>query len=217
MLLRDCSFDMREFEDLTAHLCDKFHHVGARYATRRSEGDGFTTGVSSKNFILFGHSEGHYRPSLFLPDVCFFMCVVPPNVTGGETTLVDGVELLNLLPTSLCRKLEDQGVIYEFLWEPVRWQAEFGVTEEAELKAFFTRFPSARYTLSGGMLHMFYSAACHCTGARRLSCIRQRHSGPSSRDRQSTLCGIACPCQTVQPRLFRRRRVDPKRRDQHPH
>jgi hypothetical protein len=158
VLVRGGDSDIAGFEALTSRFCGQFHHAGARHALRQSEGDGFTTGVSPRNFILFGHSEGHYRPSLVLPDVCFFKCVVPPSVAGGETTLVDGVELLSRLPPALVRRFEDQGVIYEFSWEPARWQAEFGVTDEAGLKAFLARFPGARYTLSGGLLHMFYAA-----------------------------------------------------------
>lgn len=158
VLLRGGNFDLAGFEALTARFCDQFHHVGARYAMRRGQGDGFTTGVPLKNFILFGHSEGHYRPAFFLPDICFFMCIVPPSVAGGETTLVDGVELLRMLPAELCRRLEDVGVIYEFSWEPTRWQAEFGVTNKEELHTFLAGFSNARYTLSGDILHMFYSA-----------------------------------------------------------
>lgn len=158
VLLRGGNFDLAGFETLTAHFCDQFHHVGTRYAMRRNQGDGFTTGVPPKNFILLGHSEGHYRPAFFLPDICFFMCIVPPSVAGGETTLVDGVELLRRLPAELCRRLEDVGVIYEFSWEPTRWQAEFGVANKEELHAFLASFSHARYTLSDDILHMFYSA-----------------------------------------------------------
>jgi len=158
VLLRDGCFDLAGFEALTARICGQFHHAGARHALRRNGGDGFTTGVPPQNFILFGHSEGHYRPSLFLPDVCFFMCTVPPSVAGGETTLMDGVELLRMLPAELRRRLEDTGVIYEFSWEPARWQVEFGVTNEKELHAFLSNFSNARYTLSEDMLHMFYQA-----------------------------------------------------------
>ena len=158
VLLRGGNFDIAGFEALTARFCEQFHHVGARRAMRRDQGDGFTTGVAPKNFILFGHSEGHYRPAFFLPDICFFMCIVPPRVAGGETTLVDGVELLRMLPVQLCRRLEDVGGRYEFSWEPTRWQAEFGVANKEELHAFLASFANARYTLSDDILHMFYTA-----------------------------------------------------------
>ena len=125
---------------------------------RRDEGDGYTTGVPPNNFILLGHAEGHYRPSLALPDVCFFMCVVPPDAAGGETTLVDGVELLRMLPEDLRQRLETVGVVYEFSWEPLRWQVEFGVANSEALHAFLKRFPGARYTLVNDVLHMFYTS-----------------------------------------------------------
>lgn len=159
VLLRGNNIALAGFEALTARFCDRFHHSGARYATCKSEGDGFTTAVSSRNFILLGHAEGHYRPAAFWPDACFFMCQVPPTEAGGETTLIDAVELMNRLPDALSRRLEEQGVIYEFSWEPARWQAEFGVADEAELHAFLANYPGARYTLSSdGILHMFYPA-----------------------------------------------------------
>lgn len=157
LLVRGCKLDAAGFEKLTTHFCDRFHHVGARQATRCNVGDGFTTAVPSQNFILLGHSEGYYRPTLHLPDVCFFMCLIPPNVDGGETTLIDGVAMLNQLSPPLRQRLEAQGVIYECLWEPPRWRAEFDVADETALHAFLARFPAARYTLTDGLLHLFYA------------------------------------------------------------
>ena len=158
VLVRGSNLDPSGFETLTTHFCDRFHHVGARHALRRTEGDGLTTRVPSKNFILLGHSEGYFRPTTFLPDVGFFMCLVAPSEDGGETTLIDGVELLNQLNPALRQRLEQQGVIYEFMWEPARWLAEFDVKNETALRAYLQNFPNARYTLSKGALHMRFSA-----------------------------------------------------------
>jgi alpha-ketoglutarate-dependent taurine dioxygenase len=158
LLLRGGKPDLESFEALTRHFCSEFHEVGTRRALRRQAGDGFTTEVFRDNFILLGHAEGAYRPCPPAPEVCFFMCVTPPAVAGGETTLVDGVEMAQALPAALRARLERVGVIYECLWEPARWQAEFGVDSEAALAAMLSAQPDCRFSLDAGVLHLFYSA-----------------------------------------------------------
>jgi alpha-ketoglutarate-dependent taurine dioxygenase len=157
ILLNGNRFDLRAFEQLTRHFCQDFHQVGTRQALRQADGDGFTTEVFRDNFILLGHAEGTYRPYPPPPEVCFFMCVTPPAVAGGETTLVDGAEFLKAMPADLRNRLEHVGVIYECLWEVERWQAEFGIDTEAELKALLGSFPNIRFGLTDGVLNLFYS------------------------------------------------------------
>jgi hypothetical protein len=158
VLLRGRTLDLDAFEALTRHICGGFHVVGTRQALRQPAGDGFTTDVLPSNFILFGHAEGTYRPYPPPPEICFFMCVVPPAAPGGETTLIDGAQMLEAIPRDLRARLEAVGIIYECIWEPIRWQAEFGMDTEPALCALLERLPNVNFTLRDGNLRISYSA-----------------------------------------------------------
>ncbi len=158
VLLREQGYAGAGFLQLTEALCDVFHTVGARTSAAASAADSYTMAVPAGNYALLGHAESSFRPCAFIPDVCFFMCQVPPSVSGGETTFVDGVRLLQLLPDALRRRLQEQGVLYEFSWDAARWQAEFGVADESALRAFLDAFPHSHYRLEQGMLHMRHAA-----------------------------------------------------------
>lgn len=157
VLLRGRTLDLDTFEALTRHLCGAFHVVGTRHALRQATGDGFTTEVFQSNFILFGHAEGVYRPYPPPPEICFFMCAVPPASPGGETTLIDGEEMLEAIPRGLRERLEAVGIIYEYSWEPIRWQEEFGVDTEPALCALLDRLPNTKFSLTDGNLRISYS------------------------------------------------------------
>lgn len=156
LLIRGNALELDQFEDFTEKLCEKFHHVGGRRKVAAALRDGYTTHVPEKNTTIFTHSESRFRPCDAIPDTCIFYCVTPPDIAGGETTLVDGVEMLSLLPAELRMRFEEQGVIYGMSWEPARWTAEFNVQDESGLKAFLARFPDARYTLAGSILDLQY-------------------------------------------------------------
>lgn len=147
LLLRNQPLDIDHFEALSRGLCRGFHHVGTRRKRRAPRGDGYTTEVFRKNFRLLAHSEGTYRPHMPAPSTCFFLCQTPPAAEGGETTLVDGVEMAARMPPALRRRLREQGIIYECHWEPERWRAEFSVHTRAELRALLDRLDNVRYRL----------------------------------------------------------------------
>jgi hypothetical protein len=134
LLLRLDDVTLEGFENFSRSLCDEFHEVGTRAKLRRADGDGYTTEVFRANFILLSHSEGMYRPYPPPPDYCFFLCRTPPSAEGGETLVVDGVELFQALPTALAERFEQEGVIYSGLWTRERWQAELGVETQGEVE-----------------------------------------------------------------------------------
>lgn len=157
VLLRGHDLDLAAFESLTRDFCRDFYQAGTRQALRQTAGDGFSTEVFRGNFILFGHAEGAYRPYPSPPEVCFFMCLTPPLEAGGETTLIDGAAMLEAIPTGLRRRFEEVGVTYECLWDMERWQAEFGIGTETELKTLLASLPNIRFSLTEGSLQLFYS------------------------------------------------------------
>lgn len=158
VLLRLNQADLENFERLTRGLCNDFHEVGTRQALRQQAGDGYTTEVFRDNFILLGHAEGTYRPYPPPPEICFFMCITAPVAAGGETTVIDGAAMLRAIPEPLRSRLEEQGVVYECLWEEARWQAEFGVQDLNELYVLLESLPALRFSVHQHTLHLFVPA-----------------------------------------------------------
>ncbi|MGW8168723.1 MAG: TauD/TfdA family dioxygenase [Sulfurovaceae bacterium] len=159
ILIRGAEFDQNQFESFTQNFCNDFCRISSRETLRKREGDGLTTETPGENFFLFSHSEAAYAPYPKSPDIGFFMCKEAPDVPGGETILVDGVEVLNAMNHELRKRFEEEKITYEFLWEPDRWKAQFGVSSEEELLELFTTLKTVRFSLNNGLLHMFYTVS----------------------------------------------------------
>jgi len=158
VLLRDFNLSLDSFEHFSGMFCDNFHEVGTRVSLRKQSGDGYSSEVHRENFTLLGHSEGTYRPWPPPPDICFFYCVVPPTVRGGETTLMDGVSFCERLPDKLRTRFIESGVIYQSHWEPARWRAEFQLENLTELESLLSRFPSIDFSIKDEFLDIRYTA-----------------------------------------------------------
>ena len=158
LVLRGYAGDLESFESLTKLLCTSFHRVGTREDFKQDRGDGFTTTVYPDNFILLGHSEGTYRPVPAPPDMCFFMCITPPDASGGETTVIDGRKMFELIPEEIRTRLLEQGMIYESEWAESRWKVEFNVETAEDLKVKLDTIASIEYELNDSMLTYRYHA-----------------------------------------------------------
>jgi alpha-ketoglutarate-dependent taurine dioxygenase len=77
--------------------------------SRQQYGDRTMTSVSPGNGHFFAHAEMGYVP--FRPDVAWFYCERPAR-EGGETTVYDGVEVLNQLKTETRRLFEDKRILF---------------------------------------------------------------------------------------------------------
>lgn len=159
VLIRDFEFDLRSFEVFTSELCHDFHQVGTRNKLRTEEGDGYSTEVHRQNFTLLSHSEGTYRPWPPAPELCFFYCVSPPVVKGGETSLVDGIRFLEAMPDSLRERFTQSNIMYEMYWQPERWQTEFQVGDLSELDKLLNKIPSLEYSFNGEDLALRYTTS----------------------------------------------------------
>lgn len=146
-----------EFQQFSEMFCENFHQVGTRRAVEDLHSDGHTSEVPRRNFNLFVHSEGNYRPIPPPPEVCFFNCVVPPTCSGGETLLADGVRFLQRLPPELKQRFSQQGIIYQALWDRERWQTEFQVDSLEHLDELLQRHPHCTYKLQEELLEI----RCH--------------------------------------------------------
>jgi alpha-ketoglutarate-dependent taurine dioxygenase len=159
LLLRGFAPSIAHFETFTSQICTGFHRVGTRQGLIEEGSDGYTTRVYQSNFTLLGHAEGGYRPYPPPPEVCFFLCAEPPVGMGGETTVVDGVAMLAEIPPALRKRLECEGVVYQYRWARARWQVEFGVSSEAELRALLSARDDVIFELENDVLLMRYHAS----------------------------------------------------------
>lgn len=159
VLLRSLKLEKLTFESLTKLFCKNFFRVTRRENYRQKSGDEFTTIAPPENFTLLGHSEAQYGPCIRTPDIGFLFCQTAPTVAGGETFLIDGSTMFNSLSSELQYRFKNEKIIYEFLWEPQRWQAQYNVETEEELHNVFKMTKNIRYTLKEGWLHMFYTTS----------------------------------------------------------
>jgi alpha-ketoglutarate-dependent taurine dioxygenase len=148
VLLRGFDIKLADFELFTSQLCNRFHDVGTRQSLLVSKGDGYTSNVRRKKANLFAHSEGAYLPRP-PPDLCFFNCVQATLSKGGETMLVDGVEFQHRLSASLRERFARQGIIYQAKWDEQRWQTEFAVESQQDLREFLRDHPQCEYKFDG--------------------------------------------------------------------
>lgn len=144
VLLRGAQMTMDRFESILSSQCRAFHQPATRADEQQASHDGYTSRVGRDGRLL-GHAEGYYRPCLPPPDVCLFWCEQAPVVEGGETTWLDAAALFDALPRDLSARLADEGVVYEAMWSPERWMAEFPVANMAELRDLLDRDARCRY------------------------------------------------------------------------
>lgn len=156
LVIKEFKRDLSGFEEFTRQFCQGFHDVAIRQSLRLSEGDGYSTGVFQENFTLFSHAEAAYRPYPRPPDVCFFHCLTAPLGEGGETTVLDGRTVAEVLKPTLYRRFDEEGVIYECHWDRQRWQDEFGVKCRKELVTLLQGFTEIKFSVEQEQLHFFY-------------------------------------------------------------
>ncbi|MFT6050597.1 MAG: alpha-ketoglutarate-dependent taurine dioxygenase [Halioglobus sp.] len=108
ILLRGFSFDVSEFKAFTDKFCQStvFNESPGR-KTIDSDANIQTVNLGDEAFPL--HPEISREP--WKPDVCFFACETPP-ITGGETTICDGIELVKRLPENVATTLRDNRLDY---------------------------------------------------------------------------------------------------------
>jgi alpha-ketoglutarate-dependent taurine dioxygenase len=108
ILFRGFSFDVSDFKAFTDKFCKStvFNESPGR-KTIDSDANIQTVNLGDEAFPL--HPEISREP--WKPDVCFFACETPP-VTGGETTICDGIELVKLLPKNVVSTFKENRLDY---------------------------------------------------------------------------------------------------------
>ncbi|MBN2825657.1 MAG: TauD/TfdA family dioxygenase, partial [Campylobacterales bacterium] len=155
-IIRGLELTPIKFETFTYHFCTQIYDVSSRYHMKPQEGDGLTSYAPIENIAVLAHSESSYVPYPPTPDIGFLMCLKAPQCKGGETSLGDGVKMLQKMPQTLSNRFKNEKIIYEYLWEPARYQAQFGVKNQEELVKLLDTIESIEYTLIGQNLHILY-------------------------------------------------------------
>ncbi len=136
---------LSDFEGLSDQLMTPMVHHSTSTTIERDvvNADGTTSTVNKGMDYIPLHREGSYAPGC--PDMLMLYCVRPADA-GGETTLCDGVELLNSLPSHI-RDFVDEAIV-KWSWSatPERWMATLGVDSKdaavAKLDQIKLRLPS---------------------------------------------------------------------------
>lgn len=136
---------LKDFEELSDALITPMVHHSTSTTVERDvvNKDGTTSTVNKGMDYIPLHREGSYAPGC--PDVLMLYCVRPADA-GGQTNLCDGVELLETLPHTT-RKFVDNAIL-KWSWSatPERWMASLGVNSKdvalVRLNKMTERLPS---------------------------------------------------------------------------
>ena len=137
-----------DFERLSDQLIAPMVHHSTSTNVERDvvKADGTTSTVNKGMDYIPLHREGSYAPGC--PDLLLLYCVRPADASepGGQTTLCDGVALLNALPTNTQKFVNDAVLKWSWNATPERWRASLGVdSQEAalvRLAKMTTRLPA---------------------------------------------------------------------------
>lgn len=161
VIIRGLQLNSLDFEAFTENFCNKFLSISSRCDSKSDIGDGFTSCTNIiKHFSILAHSESTYSPYPKRPDIGFLMCIQAPTCAhGGETSVGDGVEMLKQMPQELADRFIHQKVIYEYLWEPYRYQSQFGVKPQTKLIDLLDTLENVEYDFLGEKVHIFYKTS----------------------------------------------------------
>ena len=137
---------LEEFERLSDQLITPMVHHSTSTSVERDvvNVDGTTSTVNKGMDYIPLHREGSYAPGC--PDLLMLYCVRPAD-EGGETTLCDGVELLQALPARIREFFEHAILRWKWSASPERWMTTLGVSTKEEAAATLKKINSrlARY------------------------------------------------------------------------
>lgn len=118
LLIRGASLDLAGFNRLVCAWTDEIVTVGLPKHRPSVTDDGRVSLAATGTDGLFLHRELGYIP--FEPTLCFFCCE-RPSAIDGQTTLCDGVALLDVLPTRLVALFERRPLRYRLTWNRENW------------------------------------------------------------------------------------------------
>lgn len=155
-----------DFEALSdALMRPMVHHSTSKIVERDPVNADATTATVNKGMDYIPlHREGSYAPGC--PDLLMLHCVRPADA-AGETTLCDGVQLQQTLPSRIREFVEDAVLLWSWQVSPERWMATLGVRTKEEAEARLQRIPSTLHPwekldahFEGDTLHGVFQTLC---------------------------------------------------------
>ena len=155
-----------QFEALSDGLITPMvHHSTSMTVERDPVNAAATTSTVNKGMDSIPlHREGSYAPGC--PDALMLYCVRPSDA-DGETTLCDGVSLLESLPVPVRAFVENAVLNWSWTVPPERWMTTLGVTSKedaiARLKLVRARLPAWEHLetdFDGDILHGTFQTLC---------------------------------------------------------
>ncbi len=155
-----------DFEALSNGLIKPMVHHSTSTAVERDpvNADATTSTVNKGMDSIPLHREGSYAPGC--PDMLLLYCVRPASA-GGETTLCDGVALVESLSAPVRDFVENSVLKWSWTVSPKRWMATLGVTSK---EAAETRLSQVRRSLpswekldtefDGDVMHGVFQTLC---------------------------------------------------------
>ncbi len=159
LLLRGFPMDLRRFQGFVEQFSsDLVFHQNPR--RRRISDDGSVLLVDPNQSPIPAHCELSYSP--LRPDLQWFWCV-RPAVQDGETTLFDGIAVLEELPEETAAAFCGNGLRYR-VDQPIPAQAYTrmaGTESESEAREALAAKPGfhGRYDARGGMTYEYTTPA----------------------------------------------------------
>lgn len=124
-LIRGCSVNKEIFKIFTESICSNFTpHINL---SREYFGDQTFMSVSAGSDHFFAHSEMAYSP--LRPDIAIFFCATPA-LSGGETTVCDGIEVLKNLSSETQKTLREKKLLFENCIPAEVWKKQTPDIEE---------------------------------------------------------------------------------------
>ena len=165
VLIRNCSSTIDDFERLSNELLVPMTH----HATSTIERDPINSDatISTVNKGMDGipfHREGSYAPGC--PDLLMLYCVKPAN-DAGETTLCDGVALLQALSPEINQFVQSAMLVWSWEALPERWRVYLRASSSEEalnrIEAMKSRLSSSEQIsveFIGDVLHGKFATPC---------------------------------------------------------
>ena len=170
---------LADFEAVSDGLIKPMVHHSTSTTVERDvvNADGTTSTVNKGMDYIPLHREGSYAPGC--PDLLLLYCVRPSDA-GGQTTLCDGVALLDALPVSTRKFVSDAILKWSWSATPERWRASLGADSKdaalARLNFMKARLPaweSIAVEFEGDILKGVFQTLCVIPtrwGGRRSFC-----------------------------------------------
>ena len=159
LLFRGYDYDVQDFTAFVRRFCTSsaFNPSQGR-ETVDSENNIQTVDLGVQAFPL--HAELCREP--WKPDVCFFACESAPSI-GGETTICDGVKIVEALSEESIQTFQSQPLKYyqPMLKEDCRKWLGCESPEPAELENLLARVPFEMAYLDGQLCRIHHTDALH--------------------------------------------------------